>query len=211
MYCMSPHHAAVKYKKTSDRSGTAHWCCTAQMELFCSKTQCQTILLHTSFKLRFNGHIITSPPMKLEQFQLNPFARSIYLHSHVIMWGFEWHSNSQGPGVPSEFVFGWQAKGGIVFGERRRAGPSPEAGASRRRWPRPCSSRWSRRKAAPSRYSASLARMRPEGERERGGRELKTQRHRLATNWSWSLKLQYVTVITWHRMDCRSGLCVHHS
>jgi len=26
--------------------------------------QCQAVLLHTSFKLRFNGHIITFPPMK---------------------------------------------------------------------------------------------------------------------------------------------------
>lgn len=122
MYCMSP-HAAVKYKKTSERSRTAHWCCTAQMELFCSKTQCQTILLHTSFKLRFNGPIITSPPMKLQQFQLNPFARSIYLRSHVIMWGFEWHSNSQGPGVPSEFVFGRQAEGGDRFRWASQGGP----------------------------------------------------------------------------------------
>lgn len=41
-------------------------------------------------------------------------------------------------------------------------GPLPAAGASRRRWLRPCSSRWSRRKAAPSRYSASLVHMQPE-------------------------------------------------
>ena len=40
------------------------WCRTerAQTEPSRRKAQCQTILLHTSFKLRFNGHIITFPP-----------------------------------------------------------------------------------------------------------------------------------------------------
>lgn len=38
----------------------------SEMKLLRYKTQCQTILLYTSFKLRFNGHIITSPPMKFK-------------------------------------------------------------------------------------------------------------------------------------------------
>lgn len=46
------------------------------------KTQCQTILLHTSVKLGFNGHIITFLPMKLRQSQLHPFAFSVYLRAH---------------------------------------------------------------------------------------------------------------------------------
>ena len=35
--------------------------------------------------------------MKFKQFRPNPFARSIYLHSQITMWGFAWHS--QGLGV----------------------------------------------------------------------------------------------------------------
>lgn len=86
--------------KSTDRSrmAQAHCCCCcrcctewAQMELLHYKTQCQTILLHTSFKLRFNGHIITFSPMKFKLFQPNPFAHSIYLRSHITTWGFEWH------------------------------------------------------------------------------------------------------------------------
>lgn len=40
-------------------------------------------------------------------------------------------------------------------------GPLPAAGASHRRWLQLCSSRWSRRTAAPSRYSALPAHMQP--------------------------------------------------
>lgn len=42
------------------------------------KTQCQTILLHTSVKLGFNGHIITFLSVKLEPFQPNQLAARIY-------------------------------------------------------------------------------------------------------------------------------------
>lgn len=70
------------------------------MELLHYKTQSQTILLHTSFKLRFNGRIITFPPMKFKPFQRNPFGGFIYLPSHKTMWGFV---SSLGLGMPLEF------------------------------------------------------------------------------------------------------------
>lgn len=59
----------------------------------------------------------------------------------------------------------WRLSGGTQsesFGERRLRGRLPAAGAARRRWLRLCSSRWSQRKAAPSRCSASPAHTQPE-------------------------------------------------
>lgn len=52
------HHIAVKYiNPQRDPGWLRHTGATQSYN-----TQCQTLLLHTSFKLRFNGHIITFPP-----------------------------------------------------------------------------------------------------------------------------------------------------
>lgn len=61
--------------RLDERRPPAH----AQTERRREETQCQIILLHTSVKLGFNGHIITFLPVKLEQFQLNPSAHCVYL------------------------------------------------------------------------------------------------------------------------------------
>lgn len=195
-----------KVPKSADRYAGAElrWSCSV------IKAQCQTILLHTSFKLRFNGHIITFSPMKFKQFQPNPFARSIYPRSQITMWGFAWHFQGLGichrntarlTAAPREKTktrtrsrITSEEKGvcvcvcvcaqrGLCFGGERTCcclpvrcsvfrwgtdacvlpgAPLPAAGASRRQWPPPCSSRWSRRKAAPSHYSASPAHTQPE-------------------------------------------------
>ncbi len=95
--CMLVHHAEFKDKST-DRSRMVHWCCSctdwAQMELLCRKTQGQTTLSHTSFKLTFNGHIISFSPIKFRQFLPNPFVHSVYLRSHITTQSFEWHSQA---------------------------------------------------------------------------------------------------------------------
>lgn len=206
-----------KVPKSADRYAGAElrWSCSV------IKAQCQTILLHTSFKLRFNGHIITFSPMKFKQFQPNPFARSIYPRSQITMWGFAWHFQGLGichrntarlTAAPREKTktrtrsrITSEEKGvcvcvcvcaqrGSCFGGERTCcclpvrcsvfrwgtdacvlpgAPLPAAGASRRQWPPPCSSRWSRRKAAPSHYSASPAHTQPET-------------HTQSEVWTWS-------------------------
>ena len=172
--------------------------------------------------------------MKFKQFRPNPFARSIYLHSQITMWGFAWHS--QGLGVcrrnsarltaaPREktktrtrsqiiseekgvcvcvcvcalrevCVSGGRGRvpvslSGVQFSGEVRVhvvyqGPRlPAAGASRRRWPPPCSSRWSRRRAAPSRYSASPAHTQPETHTHTHTRT-HTHTHIQSEAWTWS-------------------------
>lgn len=174
------------------------------------KSQCQTILLHTSFQLGFNVHIITFPPMNLEQFRLKSICW-LYLFAlscnNVRLWVT--FSNRQGAVMPSEVMLSRKQKevlDGSQFQVRGCWGVldlrchSPGAGASRRRWRQLCSSRWSRRKAAPSRYSASRARTRPETHTGVYKDRLKTQSQpHLIQDWcatyrSGLLKLQYVTL-----------------
>lgn len=85
----------------------------AQIELLlCYKTQCQTILLHTSFKLRFNGHIITFPPMKFKQFQPKSIC-SFYLlalwYSFMRLW-VTFFTQSRRTWYAAVILLRWQKK-----------------------------------------------------------------------------------------------------
>lgn len=87
------HHAVGKYinPETNGERVRLTGAAPPVWSLYIIKPNVNVILLHTSFKLRFNEHIITFSPTKLKQFQRNPFAHSIYLGSHIIIGGFERH------------------------------------------------------------------------------------------------------------------------